>query len=596
MSLQTRISALATRVSTEIKAVRAEKRDKRMSFGTGNNTTHRKDYLCMYSNATANLSGAIIIDTKVTFTNIMTRVDVTGYNYSGSSGVINLQIKFYAADSSGTSVIYNPEVVSSGSCTPSQVIIAKNSSGFASVIIRPPVGNWQYPRIAVDGLVAHVTVSPTVLDDWSIQYLTDYSAYTIQTNAPIISYVSSATRMLTYDKMTSPGATTPWFRVGTLDGVANTSGADVTFMVSGQGNIGSPTRDFTIVQAGQRSDNTVVGYAWSLGAATGWTWYTKQISTYVFEIWAKRPAYDQAQISVLSSWRFTLQLDSSTTTDPGGLVAFGTETSLVDGTDARLTNARTPTAHNHAATDITSGTLADARLPSRLWGQQPASFTNFDDCTNSGWYIGGPDPTNAPATGSAFYWGLVVDAYNYQFIVQTAMIFGYSGPVNQYKYRRIFTTTWSAWYQVEDSITSLNARYSLLGHGHALTDSNITGVLPIAQVPVVASGTVASTGVVRGDDVRVSDTGWTNVTLVNGWSGGGSTPRYRRVGRVVYIEGMVSGGTSNTIFTLPAGFRPTQDNLSFAYSDVGGVTVWTSGSVLGTVGKVALLNISFLAS
>jgi hypothetical protein len=33
------------------------------------------------------------------------------------------------------------------------------------------------------------------------------------------------------------------------------------------------------------------------------------------------------------------------------------------GDDARLSDARTPTAHTHAASDITSGTLAEARLP-----------------------------------------------------------------------------------------------------------------------------------------------------------------------------------------------------------------------------------------
>ncbi|MGC5027073.1 hypothetical protein ACLQ3K_20180 [Tsukamurella sp. DT100] len=35
----------------------------------------------------------------------------------------------------------------------------------------------------------------------------------------------------------------------------------------------------------------------------------------------------------------------------------------VDGTDPRLTDARTPTAHVHAGTDITTGTVAYARLP-----------------------------------------------------------------------------------------------------------------------------------------------------------------------------------------------------------------------------------------
>ena len=45
--------------------------------------------------------------------------------------------------------------------------------------------------------------------------------------------------------------------------------------------------------------------------------------------------------------------------------AFGTAAGTVcQGNDSRLSDARTPTAHNHAAGDITSGTLDDARIPS----------------------------------------------------------------------------------------------------------------------------------------------------------------------------------------------------------------------------------------
>lgn len=44
--------------------------------------------------------------------------------------------------------------------------------------------------------------------------------------------------------------------------------------------------------------------------------------------------------------------------------------------DARLTDARTPTAHNHAAADITSGTISTNRLPPTLRGT--VSTTTID--------------------------------------------------------------------------------------------------------------------------------------------------------------------------------------------------------------------------
>jgi len=47
--------------------------------------------------------------------------------------------------------------------------------------------------------------------------------------------------------------------------------------------------------------------------------------------------------------------------------AFGTTSgSFCQGNDARLSDARTPTAHTHAATDIVSGTLADSRLSANV--------------------------------------------------------------------------------------------------------------------------------------------------------------------------------------------------------------------------------------
>ena len=57
-------------------------------------------------------------------------------------------------------------------------------------------------------------------------------------------------------------------------------------------------------------------------------------------------------------------------TSTGGVLvagAFGTTAgSFCQGNDSRLTDARTPSAHSHSATDIVSGTLADARLSANV--------------------------------------------------------------------------------------------------------------------------------------------------------------------------------------------------------------------------------------
>jgi len=57
---------------------------------------------------------------------------------------------------------------------------------------------------------------------------------------------------------------------------------------------------------------------------------------------------------------------AATITGLGGAATLNVGTAagtVAAGNDARLSDARTPTAHTHAASDITSGTLAEARLP-----------------------------------------------------------------------------------------------------------------------------------------------------------------------------------------------------------------------------------------
>lgn len=58
-----------------------------------------------------------------------------------------------------------------------------------------------------------------------------------------------------------------------------------------------------------------------------------------------------------------------------------------------------------------------------------------------------------------------------------------------------------------------------------------------------------------------SDSGWVAPTLLNGWAnfGAGYAPAgYRKIGSVIYLRGLVSGGTATdgtSIFVIGAGFR-----------------------------------------
>ena len=71
-----------------------------------------------------------------------------------------------------------------------------------------------------------------------------------------------------------------------------------------------------------------------------------------------------AQISNTTGTALMTLTNAGAVTIPGSLSVGGS--AVVVSTDSRLTNARAPTAHNHSATEITSGTLPDARLSSNV--------------------------------------------------------------------------------------------------------------------------------------------------------------------------------------------------------------------------------------
>jgi hypothetical protein len=64
---------------------------------------------------------------------------------------------------------------------------------------------------------------------------------------------------------------------------------------------------------------------------------------------------------------------------------------------------------------------------------------------------------------------------------------------------------------------------------------------------------------------------WIAPTFQNSWrafAAGWSTPGYRKIGDIVYLRGMVTGGTSpSTAFTLPAGYIPPNNIVAVVLGD-----------------------------
>lgn len=96
-----------------------------------------------------------------------------------------------------------------------------------------------------------------------------------------------------------------------------------------------------------------------------------------------------------------------------------------------------------------------------------------------------------------------------------------------------------------------------------------------------AGNTIAQTAPVArlvgtGTDADYEDTGWLIPTTQDGWSSISSVRsfRYRRRHGVVYLKGMVTGGTGITVAVLPPGFRPEHDKrLNVQNGDSGSNTI-----------------------
>lgn len=92
------------------------------------------------------------------------------------------------------------------------------------------------------------------------------------------------------------------------------------------------------------------------------------------------------------------------------------------------------------------------------------------------------------------------------------------------------------------------------------------------------------------------DLGWTPITLLNGWTADLSrTPRIRRVGNVISMQGQVTGGTSTTIAGIGTSLGPSLFTLAFPNLSSKTLTISSGGTIsISSVGTPVSLNYSWL--
>lgn len=92
-------------------------------------------------------------------------------------------------------------------------------------------------------------------------------------------------------------------------------------------------------------------------------------------------------------------------------------------------------------------------------------------------------------------------------------------------------------------------------------DPHNTVGLSFAQLLNLALKSVSDALTTLKNLIKAGDSGWITVSAFsNSWGHGSVDVAYRKLNGVVYLRGVISGGSSGAAFTLPAGYRPGESS------------------------------------
>lgn len=231
-------------------------------------------------------------------------------------------------------------------------------------------------------------------------------------------------------------------------------------------------------------------------------------------------------------------------------------------------NGKAAASHTHDAANITSGTLEDAQLPTRLRGTA-ASITDWNAVQANGWYMG-LGATNAP-TATIWYLGSVENHGAIGWCTQLVHAFSSDSEFDTKTYRRERNNgVWGTWQRVRlteveqkavtqawwDSTpvpiskvtglqTSLNAKQSTLVSGTNIKTLNGESILGSGDL-VVGGGGSSGPSLVGSTSVEENTTTTYEITNYNSFS----------VYSVAVSSGTVSISGSTITFNAPA-FTPS---------------------------------------
>lgn len=94
------------------------------------------------------------------------------------------------------------------------------------------------------------------------------------------------------------------------------------------------------------------------------------------------------------------------------------------------------------------------------------------------------------------------------------------------------------------------------------------------------------------DSPSSNDTGWISVTTwqngAENWDNGANPVQYRKIGNIVYFQGLMKCGSSGVQFTIPEGFRPNNKSYNCWICRCGTSTCRIHVNYSGILGNIAI--------
>lgn len=173
------VSALSTRVTNSESSIsvlqgqivtKVSQTDIDNSLATQDFGNDQKIFNNVLGISFAPVTGALVIDTPITAGAYMTRLDISGYTYSGNNADLDCSISFYIYT---TKLFYNYSYTSNGTFDISRVRLALNENNKVVVIINDINTSWAYPKITINKVsIGHTLPPDSFKNGWTSSFKT----------------------------------------------------------------------------------------------------------------------------------------------------------------------------------------------------------------------------------------------------------------------------------------------------------------------------------------------------------------------------------------------------------------------------------------